>query len=105
MIQLLKQGLKGVSDFGEVLDPALPLCHRTFNVDFDVKRMAVQPPALMALGNIRQLVCGFYRKALEYFHGKANRNRALVYHFTDWICRAFRHGSARISVPGIRALQ
>jgi hypothetical protein len=37
-------------------------------MDFDADRMAMQPPAFMMLGEIRQPMRRFYGKDLEYFH-------------------------------------
>ena len=74
MIELLVNRLESPGDIGEVHDPARLLLHRPGHTYFDPEGMAMQSATFMIFRNIRQMVCRFNGKYLEYFH----RNKSLL---------------------------
>lgn len=68
MIELFINRLEGPGDVGEVHDPARLLLHRPGHTYLDPEGMAVQPATFVIFRNIRQMVCRFNGKYLEYFH-------------------------------------
>ena len=68
VIQALVERLEDRFDFGEVADPTGVRVEVAAQVDRDFERVAVQAPALVAIGHVGQAMGGLERKFLENFH-------------------------------------
>ena len=67
MIQTLVQRLEDRLDFREIADPADMWVNLSLKVNRDTKRMAVQSPAFMTFGHVRQEVGRLERKLFKNF--------------------------------------
>jgi hypothetical protein len=68
MVKLIVKRLEGSGDIRKISDPPRPGINRSFYVDFNTKRMAVQLGTFMPGRYIRQPVRGIDMKHFEYFH-------------------------------------
>ena len=68
VVELIVERTEGSVEVGEVTDPAECFVEVAADVDFDAEGMAVQARALVAGGNVGQLVCGFEAELFKYFH-------------------------------------
>jgi len=68
VIELLIDRFEHCLDLGEIPNPASMSIDRPGQVNAYLERMAVQPPALMPIRNIWQLVRRLKREFLENFH-------------------------------------
>jgi len=64
MVELIVHQAKGSFQLGEVHDPAGPLAHRAIDRHPHLKRVAVQPRALVLGGHVRQPMRGFEGEVL-----------------------------------------
>lgn len=68
MVKLLIERLKNGFYLGEVTDPAGIWIDFTLDIDSHAKRMAMQAPAFMAVGDVREAMSGLENKFFEQFH-------------------------------------
>jgi hypothetical protein len=82
MIELLVDRIEGTRHIREVHDPTFLPGERAGHVDLDAERMAVQTPALVVFGKIRQAMCRLDGELLEDFHNLLREMRvvALLHH-------------------------
>ena len=66
MVELLVQGRKGAFDVGKVHHPARLRAGDAFDLDSDVKRVSVQPRALVIGGDVREPVRGLEGELPEH---------------------------------------
>ena len=72
VVELFIERLEDRLDLGKVADPACMRIERAGQVQCDLERVAMQAPALMPVGYVRQAVGGFEREFFENFHGVYN---------------------------------
>ncbi len=68
MIQLIAEGTERSFNVGKIHHPSGLFLDRATDVDFDSKRMSVEPRALMIRWDVRQTVRGFKSKFLKDVH-------------------------------------
>lgn len=84
VIESLEHRLKGRFEIGEIHDPTAVRIYGAVHVQFDAKRVTVQPRTLVACGNVRQAMCGF--------DGKGTKDRS-----RHWIIVSSFDGPAYLS--------
>lgn len=68
VIELAMQRFEGGREVGEILHPAARRRDVAAHAHFDFEGVAVQTPALVRLGHVRQAMSRFDGENLEYFH-------------------------------------
>src|SRR5690606_26069767 len=70
MIELIVDRLEDLLDLGEVANPSGMRVDLSLDVNADLERMAVETPALVTLGYVRQAMGGLEDEFLEQFHAR-----------------------------------
>src|SRR5690606_4044312 len=78
MIEPFVQRRERLRQLAEVPDPAGLAPDRPAHPYLDAKRMAVQPPALVPGGHVRQIMGRLDAEYLEYLHDASNLSGGLV---------------------------
>ena len=69
MVQLLIEWLEDGFYLGEITNPASIWIDFTLDIDRNAKRVAMQTPAFMTVGDVGESMGGLEDKLFEQFHG------------------------------------
>ena len=83
MVELFVDRAEGARHVRKVHNPAFFIGERAGHMNLDTKRMAVQTPAFVVFGKIRQAMGRLDGELLEYFHNLLRKMRVVaLFHHT-----------------------